>query len=165
MDAPRRRVPGELAFVLFLLVFSLTALWEAWRIARFAAWSSPGALPMLASLVMVLSGLKVVLGTRRLPAPELEPGESLGRGFVRQVAPGRIVWFTLLIVAYMFLLEPLGFVACSFVFLVGAMYALGERRLLRSVTISAVSLAIIYVIFQTAFSVVLPDGVLRGVLK
>jgi hypothetical protein len=165
MTVSRRRVPGELYFTLFLLLFSLTALWQAWRISGFSGWSSPGALPMLAALVMVLSSLKVVLTTRRLPPPELESGESLGQSFVRQVVPGRVVWFTALIAAYMFALEPLGFIACSFAFLVGAMYALGERRVLRAALISAVSLAIIYVVFQTAFSVVLPEGVLKGMLK
>jgi putative tricarboxylic transport membrane protein len=53
----------------------------------------------------------------------------------------------------------------SFLFLVASMFALGERRVLYSALVSAISLAVIYVIFQTAFSVVLPDGVLRGVFK
>ena len=46
------------------------------------------------------------------------------------------------------------------------MFALGDRRILSTASlVSAVSLAVIYVIFQTAFSVVLPEGVLRGVLR
>ena len=45
------------------------------------------------------------------------------------------------------------------------MFALGERRVLHTALISVVSLAVIYVIFQTAFSVVLPEGILRGVFR
>jgi putative tricarboxylic transport membrane protein len=164
MDAPRKRVPGELVFVLLLLLFALTALWQAWRIAGFSSWSSPGALPMLAALVMAVTGVKIVVDTRKLPPPEPDPGRSLAGQFVHRVTPAAIVWFTLFIAAYMFLLEPLGFVACSFLFLVGAMYALGERRILRTLAVSALSLAIIYVVFKTAFSVVLPEGILRGML-
>ena len=65
----------------------------------------------------------------------------------------------------MLTLERLGFILSSFVFLVAAMFALGSRRIWHTVLISAVSLAVIYVIFQTAFSVVLPEGVLRGVFR
>ena len=42
----------------------------------------------------------------------------------------------------MFALEPLGFVVSSFLFLVAAMFALGERRILRTLVVSAVSLAV-----------------------
>jgi putative tricarboxylic transport membrane protein len=80
------------------------------------------------------------------------------------VIPRVIVGFTLLIALYMFALEPLGFIVSSFVFLVAGMWILGSRRLVYNTVVSAVSLAVIYVIFQTAFSVVLPDGVLRGIL-
>ncbi|MBK7472532.1 MAG: hypothetical protein IPI73_19865 [Betaproteobacteria bacterium] len=45
------------------------------------------------------------------------------------------------------------------------MFALGSRRIVFTLVVSAVSLAAIYLVFQTAFSVVLPEGVLRGVLR
>ena len=64
MDVPRRRVPGELVFVLILLLFSLTALWQSWRISGFTGWSSPGGLPMLAGLVMVSAPNSFALWTR-----------------------------------------------------------------------------------------------------
>jgi hypothetical protein len=164
MDHPRRRLPGELAFVLILLLFALTALWQAWRISAMSGWSTPGALPTLAALVMLLSGIRIAINTLRTPPPEVEPGRSLARDFLHQITPASIVLFTVLIVAYMFALEPLGFVASSFMFLALAMFALGERRILRTLAVSAVSLAGIYIVFQTAFSVVLPEGILNGLL-
>jgi hypothetical protein len=45
------------------------------------------------------------------------------------------------------------------------MLVLGSQRILFTIIVSAVSLAVIYVVFQTAFSVVLPEGILRGVFK
>jgi putative tricarboxylic transport membrane protein len=164
MTPPDHRLPGEQTFVLVLLLFGLTALWQSFRISGLASWSSPGAVPMLAALVLVVSGLKVALSTLRKPPPEIPPESSLARSFGRRLMPRVVIAFTLLIVLYMFSLEPLGFIISSFLFLVAGMWALGSRRLGYNALISAVSLAAIYVTFQTAFSVVLPDGVLKGVL-
>jgi hypothetical protein len=165
MAHSRRRLPGEFAFVLILLLFALTALWQAWRISGVSGWSTPGALPTLAALVMLLSAIKIAINTLRMPPPAVEPGRSLVRDFLREITPVSLVLFTVLIVAYMFALEPLGFVASSFLFLVLAMLALGERRIVRTLAVSAVSLACIYIVFQTAFSVVLPEGILKGLLR
>lgn len=164
MTPPERRLPGELTFVLVALLFALTALWQAYRISGFASWSSPGAVPMLAAFVMALSAVKVVASTLRKSRPEVAPGSTLARAFGNVLLPRVIVGFTLLIVLYMFALEPLGFVVSSFLFLVAGMWVLGSRRLGYDVLISAGSLAVIYAIFQTAFSVVLPAGVLKGLL-
>jgi putative tricarboxylic transport membrane protein len=164
MTPPERRLPGELTFVLVALLFALTALWQAYRISGFASWSSPGAVPMLAAFVMALSAVKVVASTLRKSRPEVAPGSTLARAFGHVLLPRVIVGFTLLIVLYMFALEPLGFVVSSFLFLVAGMWVLGSRRLGYDVLISAGSLAVIYAIFQTAFSVVLPAGVLKGLL-
>jgi hypothetical protein len=163
MAPPRRRLPGELVFVLLMLLFALTALWQAWRISGVSGWSTPGALPSFAALVMLLAGIKIAVNTARLPPPGLAPGRA--RDFLHQITLASIVLFTVLIVAYMFALEPLGFVASSFLFLVLAMFVLGERRFARTLVVSAVSLACIYVVFRTAFSVVLPEGILKGVLR
>lgn len=164
MNPHERRLPGELVFVLVAVLFALTALWQAYRISGFASWSSPGAVPMFAALVMVLSGLKIAAGTRRRPPPERVPGVSRAAAFAQALFPRVVVLFTLLIVAYMFALEPLGFIVASFLFLVAGMWVLGSRRWGWNAVVSAVSLAVIYVIFQTAFSVVLPEGVLKGLL-
>lgn len=164
MNPHEKRLPGELVFVLVALLFALTALWQAYRISGLASWSSPGAVPMLAALVMVLSGLKIVAGTARRPPPGRIPGVPLGSAFAQLLLPRVVVLFTLLIVLYMFALEPAGFVVASFLFLVAGMGVLGSRRWGYNAVVSAVSLAVIYVIFQTAFSVVLPEGVLKGLL-
>ncbi len=165
MEASRHRVPGELVFAVALLLFGLTALWLAWRIAGFSSWSSPGVMPMIATAAMSGSALVILRNTLRMRRPEIPAGSTLSRQFFHRVTPLSIVLFTALIVVYMLALEPLGFILSSFAFLVASMLALGSRRILFTIVVSAVSLAVIYVIFQTAFSVVLPEGVLRGVLR
>lgn len=164
MKPHEKRLPGELAFVVVALLFAVTALWQAIRISGFASWSSPGAVPMLAALVMVLSGLKIAYGTLRRPPAESVPGVSRAAAFAQALLPRVIVAFTLLIVLYMFALEPAGFVVSSFLFLFAGMWVLGSRRLVHNAIVAALSLAVIYAVFQTAFSVVLPAGVLKGLL-
>ena len=165
MDAARPRVPGELAFALAMLLFGLTALWQAWRISGLSSWSAPGVMPMVAAAVMSASALVFLRNTLRSPKPEIPAGSSLARQFAHQVLPLPIVMFTALIVVYMLALEPLGFIISSFAFLAASMFTLGSRRIVFTLVVSAVSLAAIYLVFQTAFSVVLPEGVLRGVLR
>lgn len=165
MNASRPRVPGELVFALAMLVFGLTALWQAWRISGFSSWSSPGVMPMIAAAVMSASALVFVRNTLRMKKPEISPDSTSARQFVHQVLPLPVVLFTVLIVVYMFTLEPLGFIVSSFAFLAASMFALGSRRIVFTIVVSALSLAAIYLVFQTAFSVVLPEGVLRGVLR
>ncbi len=165
MAVSRPRVPGEFVFTLVMLVFGLTALWLAWRISGFASWSSPGVMPMIATAAMCASALVFLRNTLRMHGPEIPADSTLARQFFHRVLPLPIVMFTVLIVAYMLALEPLGFIASSYVFLVASMFVLGDRRILFTLVVSAVSLVAIYLVFQTAFSVVLPEGVLRGILR
>jgi len=70
------------------------------------------------------------------------------------------------ITAYMLILERAGFVLSSYVFLVISMWLLGSRKWVLNLWVSAFSLAVVYVIFQTVFAVVLPSGSwLAGVFK
>ncbi len=69
-----------------------------------------------------------------------------------------LVAFTGGIALYMLALEPVGFLLSSYVFLVASMAILGSRRWGLNLLVSAVALGVIYVIFQTVFSVVLPNG-------
>jgi putative tricarboxylic transport membrane protein len=166
MQSHRRRLPGELIFCLALIVFGLFILWQAYRISGFDSISSAGSFPMVAALVMVISAVVALAKTARMPRSEGEPGESLPRQFARRLVPGVLVAFTLAIAAYMVLLDPLGFLVSSYLFLVVSMRLLGSARWVRNLVVSAVALALIYVVFQTVFSVVLPSGTwLQGVLK
>ena len=54
---PRR--PGELAFALFLAAASTGLLWSAYGIAGFEALSSPGAVPMATTAIMVVASIAV----------------------------------------------------------------------------------------------------------
>ena len=149
------RQPGELAFSALLLLASLFLAWQAWTIAGFSSLSSAGVMPMLATATMALSGL-VILGQTARRRPVAARG-SAGR-FLAQITPPRLGIFSAMIVGYMLALEPLGFLASSFLFLFAGMAFLNRRSLLANLAVSVVSLALIWVVFRHVFSVVLPAG-------
>jgi len=166
MHTSRRRLPGELVFSIVLIAFSLFMLWQAYSISKFESFTSAGAFPMFAATVMLIAGLIAAAETIRMaPLPGVE-GEAIWRQFVRQITPGVLVQFVIAIASYMFILERAGFVLSSYVFLVVSMWLLGSRKLFLNLWVSALSLAMVYLIFQTIFSVVLPSGTwLVGVFK
>lgn len=158
MHPPRIRLPGEITFTALLVLFSAFMLWSAYGISGFDSLTSAGAFPMVATVVMIVTGgINVVHTLRAQQTPPLE-GESLPGQFVRQLTPLVLIGFTLAIVVYMAALEWAGFLLSSYLFLVIAMWLLGSRRLGLNLLVSALSLGAIYAVFQTVFSVVLPSG-------
>ena len=160
---PRR--PGELVFCSAMLLLSATALYLSYRISGFSSWSSAGSMPLGTSLVMFVSSLTIIFRELAKAAPTVAPGHSLAAEFVRQIFPARHLVFVVVLVAYMFLLEPLGFITSSFLYLVISSIVLGERRIAHLLVVNVLSLAAVYLVFQTAFSVVLPAGFVERILQ
>ncbi len=160
MHTSHPRLPGELTFMALAVAFSAFMLWAAYNISRFESISSPGAFPMLCAALLLVTGLMSLAKTARARL-ELE-GDTFFQHFVRKLAPLQLVLFTLLIVAYALTLEIVGFLLGSYLFLLLSMQVLGSQRFGLNLLVSAVVLAAIFVVFQTAFSVVLPAGSLVG---
>ena len=158
MAVARERLPGEIVFACLMLMLSAFLLWTSIGISGFKSATSAGSFPMAASATMLVCSLMVVAQTVRLPLAECRVGESVAVAFVRRIAPPVVVWTTLAVIAYMLLLEWLGFMVGSYLFLNLCTWILGGRRVLLNLMVSALSLAAVYVVFQTAFSVQLPAG-------
>ncbi len=157
MNTPQRPA-GEIVFCMLLASFSLFLVWQAYRISGFESLSSAGAFPMFAAAVMLISALLALRQSlRRQPTPR-QSGETLAGQFVREVTPMQLISFTATLAVYMYLLDLLGFLLASYLFLNVSMSLLGSRRWGLNLLVSALSLAGIYLIFQLAFSVVLPKG-------
>jgi putative tricarboxylic transport membrane protein len=158
MPERKKRLPGELTFTVLLLLGSLFLLYQAFGISGFESITSAGMFPMLAALVMALTaGLAIAGAARAEPVPP-HSGESLLQSFVRRITPPVFLWFALAVVAFMLLMPRLGFVLSAYVFLLISMRLLGSQRWLFNLWLSAVTLAVVYLIFQTVFSVILPNG-------
>lgn len=161
MHTSHQRLPGELTFMVLIVLFSAFMLWASYSISRFESLSSPGFFPMLCAATMLVTGLMNLVKTARSKLA-LEPDQTVFQRFVQKLAPLTLVLFTALIVAYMLLLEVLGFLVGSFLFLLLSMQVLGSKRVGLNLLVSAAVLAVIFVVFRTAFSVVLPAGSLVG---
>jgi putative tricarboxylic transport membrane protein len=166
MPPTRQRLPGELSFLVVLLLASLFLLWTAYGISKFESLTSAGAFPMFATAVMVICAVLILRDAARAAPSEAQAGESLAGHFIRRLTPPVVVGFTVAIALYMWLLQPLGFLLSSYLFLVASMALLGSRRWGLNLLVSAGALAAIHAIFQTVFSVVLPSGtVLKSLIS
>jgi putative tricarboxylic transport membrane protein len=161
MHTSHPRLPGELTFMALSVLISLFLLWASYGISRFESITSPGAFPMVCALTMVVTGGMSLIKTAKAKLV-LENNETFMGQLIRKVLPLQLILFTVLIVAYMLLLEVLGFLVGSYLFLAISMSLLGSKRMGMNLLVSAVVLAAIFVVFQTAFSVVLPAGSLVG---
>jgi len=153
MPPQRTRRPGELAFVMIILLGSLWLFWQSVLISGFSGLSTPGVFPMLASGVMVVSGLWILRDTARRA-----PDDGGFWRFLEQVTPLRQAVMLAFVALYVAAMPWLGFVVASGVFLFVAITFLWRRRLWLTAGLSGVALATIYLIFRVAFQVVLPRG-------
>lgn len=147
---------GERAFNWLLLVFSLGVFYEAYRISGFSSISSPGAFPIGLGLLMIVSMLTIVVGQFRKAKPENDGALDEARRFLSEHFPTPFVIFALLAIGYLVLLQPLGFIISTLLFLFVSMVYFRRGQLLMSALISAGSLAIIYGLFKLLFQVYLP---------
>ena len=156
MPEKNKRLPGELTFTALLLLGSLFLLAQAYGISGFESITSAGMFPMLSALVMVVTAAWVVMQTSRATPAAPDDGETLPKAFARQITPAVLIGFTLTLLAFMFLLPKLGFVVSAYAFLLASMRLLGSARWGFNAALSAASLAVVYLIFQSFFSVILP---------
>ncbi|MDW5377596.1 tripartite tricarboxylate transporter TctB family protein [Halomonas sp. HP20-15] len=158
MSSHTKLQPGERAFNLLLLLFSLGVLYEAYRIsgAGFESINSPGAFPVGLSVLLIVSMLVIIAGQFRKEKPNTRGALDEARQFLHEHFPLPIVIFSALAIGYLFLLEPLGFVVATPIFLYVAMVYLRHGRFVSSAIIAAVSIAIIYALFKLLFQVYLP---------
>ncbi len=157
MQGAAIRKPGELGFALLLCVFSLWLLTQAYSISGFSSLSSAGFFPMAGALAMSGASLVILAGVLRKQSVGSARQVYLHRLF-SEILPPVVVIFSAIVIAYMLLLEPLGFLISSFLFLLASMLYLDRSKLLHALIISALSLAAIYGVFEYVFSVLLPKG-------
>ena len=73
-----------------------------------------------------------------------------------ELMPLRIILFTALIVVYMLILQPLGFLVSTLLFLIAGFIFLGGAGPVKSIIIALVSVGAIYGVFHYLFQVILP---------
>ena len=161
MNTNHPRMPGQLSFMALIVVFSAFMLWSSFRISKFDSISSPGVFPMLCAGLMLVTGL-MSLRQAWKASPSADTHQTVFQQFVIQLAPLKLILFVALILAYMLALEVTGFLVSSYVFLLLSMQVLGSKKIFVNIWVSALVLFCIFIVFRTAFSVVLPAGSLLG---
>ncbi|WP_407495919.1 tripartite tricarboxylate transporter TctB family protein [Pseudooceanicola sp. MF1-13] len=150
-----QRRPGELIFGALMLAGSLILVWNAWGIENSFGpngLSSPRSIPLATTLVMVISAAIILLRDLRLP-------RVAGETVAKDILPGTVVVVALLLVAYGFLLVPLGFLPTSALFLIITIKLLGKRSWGWTIGIALASLLVIWLIFRIVFTVLIPAGI------
>ena len=156
MEKERKLRAGENFFAWILLLFSLFVLLQAYFISGFSSISSAGTFPMAASAVMVVSSCLILLKNRRLEKPENRNLRGELAQAVKAVLPYKFLIYTVIVVAYVTLLQPLHFLPSSFAFLVISIVYLKGTTVPKALIISISILVFIYILFQYVFRVVLP---------
>ena len=147
---------GENIFGWLMLALSLFILVQAYLISGFSSISSAGTFPMGAAAVMVIAMASSLLKNRTLKKPDAHGLKDETRLAVKQVLPVIFLVYTILVIGYIVLIQPLHFLPSSFVFLLVSMIYLKGSSALKSLIISTITLGCIYIMFQYFFRVVLP---------
>ena len=153
----RVRRPGEGVFTCLLVIFSLFVLYQAYGISAFTSISSPGALPMLAGGFLLVSSIFICVGTYR-PAAAPDAKALLEIGFFPEIAPPVLLVFGVVTLGYISIIDIVGFVLSSSLFLFLSTLYLHRKGVVVSLLISVNTLAVIYIVFRVVFKVILPDG-------
>jgi len=149
-----QKQPGETVFGYLMLLLSTFLFWQAYQISGFEALSSPGAFPLAAAGIMVISSCIVVVKNARRQSPA-----HLVQGFFTRILPPLVAIMIALILIYAVVLDSLGFIPSTFVFLLLAIHLLHHRSIISSLVITTGSLILIYVIFRLVFQIILPEGI------
>jgi putative tricarboxylic transport membrane protein len=156
MKKSRKLRAGENFFGWLLMAFSLCVLFQAYQISGFSSIRSPGTFPMIASAVMVVSLALILLNNRKQEKPDAKGLADELRQAAKRVLPGVFLVYMGINIVYLLLIQPLHFLPSSFGFLLASMIYLKGSTVIKSVVITAVMLAGIYLIFQYFFRVMLP---------
>lgn len=152
METTTERKPGERFLMWFLLALSLCVFCVAYSMDH-SSFASTGAFPLFIGAVMVLSILRILWKQRKVFSSwQWKEELSQARPFA---FPKLVIAYTGVLILYILLLYPLHFWLSSYLFLVGSFLLLKGARLLRGLITGAIMLAVIWLLFQYIFRIVL----------
>ncbi|MFT5210549.1 MAG: putative tricarboxylic transport membrane protein [Flavobacterium sp.] len=146
----RPRKPGELTFTLLLFLVSLTISYFAFNISDLSSMSSTGSIPMLAALFLLFSSLTTLIKTSQM--------STNSAAFSDLITPRILIFFASITLGYILIINQLGFLASSILFLFFSILVLHRQGPLLAILISVNALAVIYVVFRVVFKVILPEA-------
>lgn len=147
-----------------LFIFGLAILWQASKFPSLPLNNiGPATFPtVLAWVLIIASIILIVTGMREYKDGPLFRLDQWVSNVVRW---RRMFLIPFVIVVFIFLSRPLGFIPTTFGLLLLMLYDYTDGRLLLSVIVSSVFTAVSYAIFAYILLVPLPPGILINVIR
>lgn len=144
---------GEFKMLVLLLLISGALFWDSLRVKGIVDGVSagPGSIPQMVSLGMIVMILGIGVTLVRQGYKEGSLKDAVHYLFDKEV-----VMLLITVALYGILVEPLGFIASTIIFLVSTMYLLDRKQIVKKIIISVATVAVLVLIFSTFFQVVLP---------
>lgn len=162
----RRFDLGETLLSLAVIAFGAAVIWQTTQIRLTPAYSlvGPRVIPYIvgAGLILVGAWLLFEALTGRWTASVSTDSEDADPTLPTDW--GTVGLLALALLAYLFLLQPAGFIIASTVLFAGAAFAMGSRRTVRDVALGLVIAAVLYIGFTRGLDLRLPAGVLEGIV-
>jgi putative tricarboxylic transport membrane protein len=161
----RRVNIGETLLALAAVLFGILIVWQTTLIRLTPAYSKvgPRVIPYIvgAGLVIVGAGLAYEAITGRAVAGSADSEDA---DLTLPTDWRCIGLLALALIAYLFLIEPAGFIIASAVLFTWAAIAMGSRRYARDVIIGILLATALYLIFNRGLGLSLPAGILQGII-
>ena len=161
----RRVNIGETLLALAAVLFGILIVWQTTLIRLTPAYSKvgPRVIPYIvgAGLVIVGAWLAYEALTGRAAAGSAESEDA---DLTLPTDWRCIGLLALALIAYLFLIEPAGFIIASAVLFTWAAIAMGSRRYARDVVIGILLATALYLIFNRGLGLSLPAGILAGIV-
>lgn len=160
---PREGKLGVRIAAVVLLVAAGIILYDAISISERGglAPGEPGFFPMAVGVGLVVTSVLFLLRTTVWPDHDLfeHAGEE------QSETHWLTVWLVIAaLVAYAFVVQPVGYIIATAVFFVGVAWLAGSRKWIRDVIVAVLFSVAVYFLFTEVFGIRLPPGILRGVL-
>jgi len=144
---------GELKMLALLFVICVALFGDSLRSPGVfqGVSAGPGSIPQLVAGALILMVTGLVISHLRKGYKEGSFGDLVHYLFDKEV-----VLLIITVSIYGLIIEPIGFVPATILFLVGTMFLLDRKQLVKKLLISVLTVGVLYLIFSTLFQVVLP---------
>ena len=158
MTKPIERIQaGEKVFDWLLLLFSIGVLYEAYRIDGGLRLNSAGSFPIGLAIIMLVSSLAILFSHRRKQRdPQILSAGQEFKVFLHEHFKPPIVVFTLVSMLYLAAIMWTSFYISTFIFLAAMFIYYRQGKIISSLMIASLAIAVIYVLFTIVFRVYLP---------
>jgi putative tricarboxylic transport membrane protein len=161
-----RRVDiGEMLLALGAIVFGILIVWQTTLIRLTPAYSKvgPRVIPYIVGAGLVIVGAwlayEALTGRAATGTAESEDADPTLPTDWRCIG-----LLALALIAYLFLIEPAGFIIASAVLFAWASIAMGSRRYARDIVIGILLATALYLLFNRGLGLSLPAGILEGIV-